>query len=199
MPVPDPPLVDIRPPPFISDVNVEITTDGTFSDGGSDVSSTWSLDSVSVYTSRGDFASWEDVGVELVTIPSGPGRSLDDSSDPDTDSDGGLEELTSFLWVHRNCLEPLLRTETMSFTNWEHLLCFTVSMVLNIPLDPGRTISWTTYLCGRHPCPCFLSRRGGSRPTTSTLCRWDSPFGLGRLPCPRCWQCSASTAHSRVI
>ena len=25
----------------------------------------------------------------------------------------------------------------MSFTNWEHLLCFAVSMVLRVPLDPG--------------------------------------------------------------
>ena len=81
MPVPDPPLVDIRPPPFISNANVEITTDGTFSDGDSDVSSDWSVDSYGIYTSRGDFASWTDVGVELVTVPSGPGRSPENSSD----------------------------------------------------------------------------------------------------------------------
>ena len=48
--------------------------------------------------------SWEDVGVELVTIPSGPVRSPDNSSDPDTDSDYGLEELVSFLWVDHDRL-----------------------------------------------------------------------------------------------
>ena len=71
--------------------------------------------------------SWEDVGVELVTIPSGPVRSPDNSSDPDTDSDGGL-------WVYWNRLQPLLLgdPENMSFWGWEHLLCFTVSTVLLI-------------------------------------------------------------------
>ena len=116
---------------------MDITTEGTFSDGGSDISSTWSIDSVGIYTSRGDFASWEDVGVELVTIPSRPGRSPDNSSDLDLDSDSSLEELVLFMWLHSERLEPLLRTENMSFANGEHLLCFTVSTVLHIPLDLG--------------------------------------------------------------
>ena len=106
-------------------------------DRDSDVSSNWSVDSYEIYTSRGDFASWTDVGVELVTIPSGPGRSLEDSSDTDSDSDDGLEELVSILWVHRGRLAPLLRTENLSFAHWEHLLCFMVSKVLHIPLNPG--------------------------------------------------------------
>ena len=81
--VPDPPLFDIKPLPFISDTDVEITTDGTFSDGSdSDNSSTWSFTSRGISTSRGAYNSWEDVGVELVTIPYGPGRSPDNSSDP---------------------------------------------------------------------------------------------------------------------
>ena len=81
--------------------------------------------------------SWEDVGVELVTVPSGPGRSPDDSSDLDTDFDDGLEELESLLWIHHVRLGHLLRTGHVSFTDWEHLLCYTVSMVLHVPLDTG--------------------------------------------------------------
>ena len=125
----DPPLVEIRSSPFISNMDVEITTDDTLSDGGVlDNSSTWSIDSLGVSTSRGAYTSWEDVRVELVTIPYGPGRSPDNSSDPNSDSDGsggGLEELTSFLLVIRDRLIALL-WDPGNMTYWGWASCIQI-------------------------------------------------------------------------
>ena len=100
-----------------------------------------SLNSLGISTSRGAYTSWEDVRVEIVTIPYGPGRSPDNSSDPDTDSDdssGGLEELTLFPWVIWDRLNTLLWDPgNMTYWGWESLLCFTVSIVLPIALSWG--------------------------------------------------------------
>ena len=112
--------------PFVSDGSVEITEDGTISDA----SSTWSIDSAGISTSRGDFASWQDVGVVLETVPIGPGREWSSDSDADLDD----EDLVSFLWVHNTRLRALIRSEHV---DWEHLVCFSVSQVLRIPLQLG--------------------------------------------------------------
>ena len=123
MPVPD--YVHTRNP-FVSDNSIDITEDGTISDA----SSTWSIDSTGISTSRGDFASWQDVGVVLETVPIGPDQEWSSDSDADLDD----EDLVSFLWVHSTRLRALLRSKHV---DWEHLVCFSVSQVLRIRLRLG--------------------------------------------------------------
>ena len=93
-----------------------------------DASSIGSINSSGIYT-------WTDVGVELVSVPSGPGRSPDNSSgNSDAEYDDGFEDLVSFLWVHHTRLRALIRSDHV---DWEHLVCFSVSRVLRIPLQLG--------------------------------------------------------------
>ena len=77
-----------------------------------------------------DFASWQDVGVVLETVPIGPGREWSSDSDADLDD----EDLVSFLWVHSTRLRALLGSGNV---DWEHLVCFSVLQVLRIPIRLG--------------------------------------------------------------
>ena len=151
--------------PFVSDDSVEITKDGMLSD----TSSKWSIDSAGISTSRGDFASWQDVGVVLETVPIGPGREWSSDSDADLDD----EDLVSFLWVHSTRLRALLGSGNV---DWEHLACFSVSQVLRIPIRlGGRFHDQPDPVADVSALACFLEEdRVGPRLKT-LLSRHSSP------------------------
>ena len=64
--------------------------------------------------------SWEDVGVELVTVLSGPGRFPDNSSDPDMDFDDGVQHFSSEIETDSSVQDNGTATEKINVVTEEN-------------------------------------------------------------------------------